>query len=74
MTYCENCKHVYRERKNDTPYKWLCIKHKRAEGFAFVTRTSWDGDPPYGYCRIMNLGHCPLYEEAPPEQHIKPEE
>lgn len=64
LTFCERCAHVYKPDKNDAPWRWLCIKHRRVEGFGFVTTGAWDGFPPYLYCKDVNGGQCPLYEEA----------
>lgn len=62
LTYCQDCTHVYRAEKRDPPWRWLCIKHRRVEGFGFVTTGAWDDFPPYLYCRDVNGGQCPLYE------------
>lgn len=67
-TICDHCAHVYRERRSDPPWRWMCIKHKRGEGFGFVTAGMWDDFPPYAFCKDVNLGHCPLYEKAAPGQ------
>lgn len=67
-TYCKDCAHAFMERKNDPPWRWMCIKHKRLEGFGFVTDTTWDDMPPYLYCKDVNGGACPLFEQAAPGQ------
>ncbi len=67
LTFCDGCDNVIRE-KNAPPYRWLCVKHKRAEGMGFVTPTTWDGAPPYLYCKDVNGGYCPLYVKATPGQ------
>lgn len=61
-TYCADCAHLYKAGKNDAPQRWMCIKHKRAEGFGFVTKDTWDNAPPYLFCRDVNAGFCPLFE------------
>lgn len=67
-TFCETCAHVYKVDRHDPPWRWLCIKHRRIEGFGFVTRKTWDDFPPYLYCRDVNGGQCPLYEATTPTQ------
>lgn len=51
--------------RSDPPWKWLCLMHKRAEGFGFVTNETWDGFPPYLYCKDLNNGFCPLWKPIP---------
>lgn len=68
MTYCKDCKHVYRANKSDQPRWWMCIRHKRAEGFGFVTDQTWDNAPPYAFCREVNFGFCPLFEQREPQE------
>jgi hypothetical protein len=46
----------------------MCIKHKRMEGFGFVTAGMWDDMPPYLYAKDVNGGACPLFEKAAPGQ------
>lgn len=67
-TYCERCRHVLRVEKSAAPWRWLCIKHRRIEGFGFVTRGTWDAFPPYLYCKDVNGGCCPLFEPADVKQ------
>lgn len=67
-TYCADCAHVYKVGKSDAPWRWLCIKHKRGEGYGFVTATTWDNAPPYLNCKDVNAGYCPLFEKAAPGQ------
>lgn len=66
-TYCSECDNVIRE-KNAPPYRWMCAKHQRHEGFGFVTPTTWDNAPPYLFCKDTNGGRCPLYVKATPGQ------
>ena len=66
FTVCENCKHCDSSAKHSA--YWLCMKHKRADGFGFVTTDKWDDKEPYLYCRHVNGGYCPLFEEAKNEQ------
>ena len=61
-TYCSDCRHVYTVNKSDQPWYWLCMRHKRADGYGFVTPDAWISKPPYAYCRDVNLGMCPLFE------------
>lgn len=65
VTYCDDCKHVYKANKSDSPSRWMCVHHKRLEGFGFVTRTTWDNAPPYLFCKDVNGGLCPLFEPNP---------
>jgi hypothetical protein len=69
-TYCNKCTHVFRVYKNDPPQRWLCVKHRRAEGWRH-TCEGYRSAAPYGRCDDMNLGMCPIYEEAPQERQIK---
>jgi len=66
-TLCEDCDNVIRE-KNTQPRFWLCAKHKKLEGFGFVTRTSWDNGEPYLRCYQINFGVCPNFVKATPGQ------
>ena len=67
-TYCIACAHVYKEGKNDPPWRWMCVKHPRGDGFGYVTPGTWDNAPPYLFCKDVNSGCCPLYEAAAPGQ------
>lgn len=67
VTYCEHCANVYRVERRDPPWRWLCIRHRRVEGFGFVTSSTWDDAPPYLYCRDVNGGQCPLYTPIEPK-------
>lgn len=62
-TLCSNCRHVYLANKSDQPWYWMCIKHKRADGYGFVTQDTWVSKPPYLFCRDVNGGACPLFEQ-----------
>jgi len=66
-TLCEDCDNVIRE-KSAPPFRWLCCKHKKLEGFGFVTKTTWDNGEPYMRCHVVNAGLCPLYQKAAPGQ------
>ena len=61
FTICADCRNLSRH-KSAPPWRWLCIRHKRAEGFGFVTREYWD-DAPYLRCADVNGGFCPLFEK-----------
>jgi len=62
VTHCENCIHCDKVGKEIHPRAWLCMKHKRLEGFGFVSTTG-RGLPPYLNCYQVNGGACPLYSE-----------
>lgn len=63
-TYCLACDHVHKGSVKLPPYRWLCMKHPRLnEGYGFVTPDTWDNAPPYLFCKDVNAGACPLYEE-----------
>jgi hypothetical protein len=66
-TLCEDCDHVIRD-KNTPPFRWLCCKHKKLEGFGWVTRTTWDNGEPYARCSQINHGACPNFVKASPGQ------
>ena len=66
-TYCESCEFVMRS-KNDPAFRWLCSRHKKLEGFGFVSRITWDNGEPYMRCHVVNAGLCPLYQKAAPGQ------
>lgn len=66
-TYCSDCDNCIKG-KHVAPYMWLCAKHKRADGFGFVTPTSWDNAEPYLRCKDVNGGFCPLFVKATPGQ------
>ena len=61
-TYCNDCVHKIVDGKNDPPWRWMCGKHKRGDGYGFVTPTTWDNAPPYLFCKDVNAGMCPLFE------------
>lgn len=64
MTFCETCANVHMDSLRGPPWRWLCTKHARLnEGFGFVTSTTWDNAAPFLYCKDVNAGACPLYEE-----------
>lgn len=67
-TYCADCKHVFKERKSDPPWRWMCVKHKRMDGFGFVTKDCWDDMPPFLYAKDVNGGDCPLFEREDGKQ------
>ena len=60
-TLCKDCDHVEPTSRKAHPWRWLCTRHKRGEGFGFVTDEAWDKFPPYLYCADVNGGFCPLY-------------
>lgn len=62
-TFCKDCDHVMQQSERLAPWRWLCIKHPRKEGFGFVTPDAWDAMPPYLYCKDVNGGACPLFEQ-----------
>ncbi len=53
-----------RDSKGSPPWRWMCAKHKRLDGFGFVTRDTWDEAPPFLYCNNVNGGVCPLFEKG----------
>lgn len=61
-TFCHDCDHLTKESDKAPPFKWMCLKHPRLDGFGFVTRGTWDNFPPYLYCKDVNGGACPLFE------------
>jgi len=62
-TICETCKNMTRNNATAPWYKWQCMKFKRMEGFGFVTEDIRESDP-YMYCKDINGGECPLYEDS----------
>lgn len=73
ITFCAECKHVYRVNERDMPRYFLCSRHKRSEEqMGYIIRGVWNDAPPYLYCRDVNQGCCPLYEEAPVNQLNEP--
>ena len=63
-TYCTTCANLYIVNKSDPPWRWLCHKHKRAPGYSFVAGEAFLANPPYLFCKDVNAGMCPLYEET----------
>ena len=61
-TICADCDNLSQTGKSDPPWRWLCVKHKRLDGFGFVTQDTWDSMPPYLYCKDVNGGACPLFK------------
>ncbi|KKM19363.1 hypothetical protein LCGC14_1656450 [marine sediment metagenome] len=59
-TYCHDCDH--RTNGQAPPWRWMCLKHPRLDGFGYVTRKTWDNFPPYLFCHHVNGGACPLFE------------
>lgn len=69
MNYCEACEFCIKPGETTPPWKWTCAKHKRTEGFGFVTKGLWDAATPHLYCKDMNpCGSCPLYEPKRDQQ------
>lgn len=62
ITYCHNCEHLHPNSEKMNPWRWMCLKHPRREGFGYVTPDKWDDFPPYLFCRDLNGGACPLWE------------
>jgi hypothetical protein len=60
-TLCSECDNVAASSRKDHPRYWQCLKHKRFPGHGFVSGRDWEGAPPYGYCKDLNLGFCPLF-------------
>ena len=60
-TFCAECDNMSRANKSDPPWRWLCLKFPRREGFGYVTRDTWDDFPPYAYAKDINHGSCPLW-------------
>lgn len=67
-TICHDCDNVYPDSRKSAPWRWLCVKHPRMEGFGFVTNEAWDNMPPYLYCRDLNGGACPLFVKRKPQE------
>lgn len=63
-TLCQDCDNRTMASKNDPPWRWQCIRHKRLPAYGFVTSEPWQDFPPYLYCRDVNGGLCPLYVPA----------
>ena len=59
-TFCSECDNMT-AGKSEPPWRWQCLKFPRLEGFGHVTQTTWDNMPPYGYCKDINHGACPLF-------------
>lgn len=68
-TICSECTHLHGD-SHGPPWYWLCSRHPRMEGFGFVTRKIWDKFPPFLFCRDVNGGACPLYEEKENDESI----
>jgi hypothetical protein len=59
--WCEDCDHLHSDRSGHPRY-WMCMKHKRSEGYGFVVRGTWSKFSPYMYASDINDGFCPLFE------------
>ena len=67
-TFCNDCGNCMKENKSDPPWRWLCVKHPRLEGYGFVLQGTWINAPPYLHCKDVNGGACPLFERYVPGQ------
>lgn len=65
MTYCENCTNVRKPARAAPPWKWLCSRHPRLDGYGWVTQGTWDDAPPFLACNQVNGGACPLFNQKP---------
>lgn len=62
-TYCDDCEHMHPDSRGGPSYRAMCLKFPRqGPASGFVSRSIWDSDPPYGYCKDINLGNCPCFE------------
>ena len=68
ITICDDCTHLHPD-STGPPWSWMCNQHPRYEGFGFVTEDKWDKFPPFLYCKDVNSGACPLYEEKKNESN-----
>lgn len=68
VTFCEDCAHCQRVNKSDPPWRWLCRKQPRMEGFGFVSKGAWDDMPPFLFAKDVNGGRCPMFEKVQPGQ------
>lgn len=66
-TICNECEHHRIPYSGAHPARWYCEKHKRLEGFGFVTRDVWDKYIPFLPCHQVNGGCCPLFERTKDE-------
>ncbi len=64
MTFCEDCEHLHPASKGP-PWRWLCSKSPRMEGYGFITRGMWDHMDPFMLCVGINGGACPMFEQKP---------
>lgn len=60
-TLCSECDNVAANSRKGHPRYWQCTRHKRFPAFGFVIGKAWEEMAPYGYCRDLNLGFCPLF-------------
>lgn len=63
MTLCEDCEYMHPSSRQGPSYRAICMKHPRLQGTQNVAKGRWDRDSPYMYCRDINGGNCPLFEE-----------
>jgi|ETNvirnome_2_130_1030620.scaffolds.fasta_scaffold00094_38 hypothetical protein len=68
ITLCARCDNLHPDSKGKPPWRWMCSKHPRMEGYGFVTETQWDNFDPWLYCRDVNGGCCPLHEPKREDQ------
>lgn len=66
-TICNECEHHRIPYSGAHPARWYCEKHKRLEGFGFVTHDVWDKYIPFLPCHQVNGGCCPLFERKKDE-------
>lgn len=67
-TLCNHCDNVHPESRHSQPWRWMCTKFPRLEGFGYVTDDRWDKFPPFMFCNDINGGACPLYTPKGTEQ------
>lgn len=66
-TLCKDCDNVAEHTRDKPQHQWLCLAFKRMQGGSFLD-PDWKNDPPYNYCRNINVGHCPAFTPRRTEQ------
>jgi hypothetical protein len=63
---CKQCVHVHAHAKSDPRHRWMCVKRPLKAEYDPVTGEDL-ADPPYQFCRFLNLRThpCELFEAGP---------
>lgn len=62
-TLCDTCDGVTESTRKLSPWRWTCIYFPNVVGPGYVKTDIWVQAEPHMYCRNINGGKCPLWNE-----------